>query len=540
MRYPEPLKKGGTIGFIAPSFGCAIEPYKTRFENAIRLFDQMGYKIWLGPNCYSDSGIGISNKPSLCGAELNAAMTDSGADSDVIITCGGGELMCEVVPFIDFDAIKKSRPKWYMGYSDNTNYVFLSAVLADTAAIYGPCAPAFGREPWHKSVEDAFKLLSGEIDTVTGYDMWEKEEYDEDSDDLSEKSQAETDPLTPYQVNERTVNQYYLPENNNGTVSGDDFKERIEIKGRLLGGCLDLLSLLVGTKYDRVNEFLEKYRDDGIIWFIESCDLDMLSIRRALWQMREAGWFRYVKGFMFGRPLHFGEEALGVNQYSAVTDILKDLNVPIVMDLDIGHLPPMMPIICGALADVSFTGNMTQIRYDFEDKNNSSEDKIENKSDDIKVFDREKDSVLADFLEHNRKSEAVCYVDGSFDKASGRYACGVILLHNGQLIEISKSFQDEEMKTMWNVAGEIEGSMHAIKYCVDHGIKSLDMYYDYEGIEKWAVGLWKTNKEGTKAYKRFYDEAAKGLTVHFHKVKGHSGNMGNDKADELARAALGI
>ena len=126
----------------------------------------MGYKTWLGPNCYEDSGIGISNKPELCGAELNAAMTDDSIDA--IITCGGGELMCEVVPYIDFEKIKASEPKWYMGYSDNSNFTFLSPILADTVAICGPCAPTFGRVPWHKSLEDSLKLLTGEIKSVSG------------------------------------------------------------------------------------------------------------------------------------------------------------------------------------------------------------------------------------------------------------------------------------------------------------------------------------------------------------------------------------
>ena len=369
MRYPKFLPLGGTIGFIAPSFGCAIEPYKTRFENALRIFQEKGYKAYVGPNCYADTGVGISNAPEKCGEELNAIMTkgtckDGDPIADAVITCGGGELMCEVVPYIDFEAIKNSEPKWYMGYSDNSNYTFLSAILADTAAIYGPCAPAFGREPWHESVEDAMKLLSGEIDEIHSYKLWERYDYSEmsEQDMIAESEPEEVDPLLPYNVTEKPEYFYYLQDK---LISGDSFSDMVSLSGRLLGGCVDILTLHVGTKYDKVAEFLEKYKEDGFIWFLECCDLDPLSMRRAYWQMREAGWFKYAKGFLIGRPRRFGEEALGVDQYNAVTEMLGGLGVPIIMDLDIGHMPPMMPIINGAVADVEAVGNTLTMKYDF-------------------------------------------------------------------------------------------------------------------------------------------------------------------------------
>ena len=62
----------------------------------------------------------------------------------------------------------------------------------------------------------------------------------------------------------------------------------IKMEGRLIGGCLDVLTLLLGTKYDKVQAFTERYKEDGIIWFIEACDLNVMGIRRALWQMEQA------------------------------------------------------------------------------------------------------------------------------------------------------------------------------------------------------------------------------------------------------------
>ena len=61
MRFPEFLKEHGTIGFVAPSFGCATEPYYTAFAHARERFGQMGYHTQMGPNCLVDKGIGISN-----------------------------------------------------------------------------------------------------------------------------------------------------------------------------------------------------------------------------------------------------------------------------------------------------------------------------------------------------------------------------------------------------------------------------------------------------------------------------------------------
>ena len=347
MRYPEFLKDGGTIGFVAPSFGCSIEPYKSAFDNALKHFTEWGAKTVLGPNCYAAEGIGISNKPELCGAELNEMYCSP--ETDILISCGGGELMCEVVPFIDWEKLRSSRPKWYMGYSDNTNFTFLSATLADTAAIYGPCAPSFGMEPPADSIKKAWALLHGDTE-VRNFPKWEKEGLKD-----------EEHPLLPYNMTEEYRQKMYLPDGSFESGVGLVEKGSVSFEGRLIGGCIDILIMLCGTKFDRVKEFLERYKEDGFIWFLEACDLSPMSIRRAFFQMKHAGWFKYVKGFLIGRPYHFGEEMMGVDQYNAVTDVIGELGVPILMDLDIGHLPPQMPLICGSYGKVEAVDNSIRI-----------------------------------------------------------------------------------------------------------------------------------------------------------------------------------
>lgn len=328
MRYPQFLKEGGTIGVIAPSFGCTFDPYAARLDHAIHRFQKWGYSVKEGENVRLAEGVGKSNTPLKCAEEINRFFLEE--DCDVILSAGGGETMCEDLSYVDFEAIRLARPKWFMGFSDNTNLTFTLPVLCDTAAIYGPCAPSFGCKPMHKSIKDARKILEGRKLKVKSYKKWEREGKKE-----------ETDPLASYHLSEPFSMMIVNDEDGEASFSG-----------RLIGGCLDCLITLCGTSFDKVKEFNEKYQEDGIIWFLEACDLNPMSIRRALWQLKNAGWFEHVNGFMIGRSLHFDEEIMGVDRLNAYTDALKELGVPILLDLDLGHLPPSMPLIAGALATV--------------------------------------------------------------------------------------------------------------------------------------------------------------------------------------------
>jgi len=346
MRYPKFLPEHGTIGFVAPSFGCATEPYKSAFINAQNKLLKQGHGFILGENCYNAKGIGISNTPESCAEELLEMYKDETCDA--IISCGGGELMCETIGKLDFEAIGKAEPKLFMGYSDNTNFIFLNTILNDVAGIYGPCAASFGMSEWHECLEDAYKLLKGEELVSKGYDKWEIEGIKD-----------EEHPLAGYNVTEDKVLVY------DGTVEENEDGKEAHFEGRLIGGCVDCLTTLTGTRFDKVAEFNEKYKEDGCIWFLECCDLNNMAIRRAFWQMKNAGWFETAKGFIIGRPRIYGEDIMGLDQYEAAAGALRDLNVPIIMDCDFGHLPPAMPLVCGAYAKVDAKNNDIKVTHIF-------------------------------------------------------------------------------------------------------------------------------------------------------------------------------
>ena len=134
----------------------------------------------------------------------------------------------------------------------------------------------------------------------------------------------------------------------------------------------------------------------------------------------------------------------------------------------------------------------------------------------------------------------VAYVDGSFNKETNEYSFGVVLIIDGKEYHFKKSFPEDELSSMRNVAGEIKGAGFIIQYCLNRGIKELTIYHDYEGISKWYQNEWKANLYGTKKYQEFSNDAKDKIDVKFVKVKSHSNDHYNDIADKLAKEALGL
>jgi muramoyltetrapeptide carboxypeptidase LdcA involved in peptidoglycan recycling len=329
---PKFLNDNSKLYFVAPSFGCTTFPYEERLLKAMRELEVLGYQIKLGKNCFKSEGIFASASPMERAEEFMEAYK---SDCDAIISVGGGELMVEMLDYVNFEQIKNLPPKWFMGFSDNTNLTYTLTTLCDIETIYGVNAPRF-YDLSLVDAKDSLRMLHGES-YFEGYQMFELNEIEEEK---------------PFNKINFDTNKIITP-----------FKYTHAFEGIMLGGCLDCLVGLCGTKYDKTNEYIKKHKDEGVIFYLESCDLNPISYRRALIQLKNAGWFDNVKGFVIGRAYHYGEEIMGVSFESSTIDILSSFNVPILINVDLGHLKPSMPIRNGAKAKVTYENSNIIIEY---------------------------------------------------------------------------------------------------------------------------------------------------------------------------------
>ena len=334
MIIPKFIKKESVIGVVAPSDGADNELKLKRFKNACSKLESLGYKIKLSDNVFN-SFMGRSASEKQRAKEFNEMVSDKNVD--LIMCASGGEFLLEILPYIDFELLK-NNPKFVCGFSDPTGLLYPITTKCDIATIYGKNFSHFGMEEYHKSEEDFLKIING-IDVVQ--DSYEKYEG------------TYLDKVTGLESYNLDSDVKWM------TVKDED----IFIRGRIIGGCFDIISDLAGTKYDGINEFNEKYKSDGIIWYFDNCEKSMDDVIRILWKFNELGYFKYAEGIIFGR---FGKEVS--NTYENLIDCLKDsviskLDIPIIYNADVSHKGPCLNIINGVIAEVEVKNNKGKVKF---------------------------------------------------------------------------------------------------------------------------------------------------------------------------------
>ena len=229
MNYPEKLKKGDTIGICAPSAGVAKPEKMIRLEPAIKQLKDLGYKVIETDSVRKDER-GRSASAEIRAKEFMELMEND--DVKLIIFASGGDFLCEMIDYLDFDKLKKIQPKWLQGYSDITGISFLFNTILDVPTMYCQTVKDYAMKPLHKSLTDALKIESGEEIIQKSFELFEKPFYSDNT------TIENIDPCAPYNLTEKVKWK---------NICGGNV---IKIKGRSIGGCLDCIQNFIGTKYD--------------------------------------------------------------------------------------------------------------------------------------------------------------------------------------------------------------------------------------------------------------------------------------------------
>lgn len=327
---PEKLKPGDTVAVISPSWaGASVYPERYRAGKK-QLTEVFGLKVVEAPNALISSDENFYN-PQKRADDFHWALANK--DVKAIIPMIGGDDSIRLLPYIDFDLIRKN-PKILLGYSDNTvlHYAFMHAGVQP---IYGPCMMCGGFaenggmfEYFKDSVRRTLfsDLEIGEIKPNLG--GWTDEELpwkDPKNQDIKRK------------IKESNGFKFI---NGHGTVAG-----------RLIGGSMEVMEMLKGTK---VWPSVDMY--DGTIFFIETCEEAPAADYVIRWMRNYAatGILQRVSGIIIGRPANVSMDEL--DKYAdAVLQVVKtenNLDIPIVSNLDFGHTDPMFLIPYGAMAKI--------------------------------------------------------------------------------------------------------------------------------------------------------------------------------------------
>ena len=321
MYYPKFLKENDTIGITALSSGVGHKI--DSFNESIQYIENQCFHVVETENVRKDAE---PSSPALDRAEqFHQILTNP--DISAIFCAAGGDFQIETMPYIDFDEIKK-HPKWILGASDPTNLLFPMTCACDIATIYGFNGGSFNEYGINSYSKQLFSFLKGENHPLHSSKKHQNLDYFNDGKPI---------------LNTETQ---YLGE--------------VDCTGRLLGGCFESINDLAGTPYDHVNEFIDRYKEDGILWFFDVFSMNSCDLYRALLKMKSLGYFQYTKAIFIGRVLFENISEL-ITYQEAFHRACPDLTI--IMESDIGHTYPHLYLINGALAHIQVQDGKGSFEY---------------------------------------------------------------------------------------------------------------------------------------------------------------------------------
>ena len=218
MIYPKKVNKNDTIEIISPSNGVKSEKIK-KLEKALKKLNSYGYKV-IEDKYVRNTENGVSSSAFNRSIELNNAIKNK--EIKALIACSGGDFLVQIMDLIKFDQFKKNT-KWVQGQSDITPLLIYITTKLDIATIYSFNAKSFGEDNLPElMIKNNIEFLNGKTPKQIEYG------YKIDSDKIEQPWECIT--------------------------------EDREFKGRIIGGCLDSLKDIIGTKYDCVKKFINKYK----------------------------------------------------------------------------------------------------------------------------------------------------------------------------------------------------------------------------------------------------------------------------------------
>lgn len=338
LRFPAPLGPGDVVGVTSPSSGVS-EDLRPRLEVALDTVRRRGFEVELGA-CL-DGASHVSAPAEDRAAELQRMLFDPRVQA--VVPPWGGETAIDLVRLLDWDRLAQAEPTWMVGFSDLAMLITPLTLVSGWATIHGnnlmdtPYRAPEGLLDWL----DIVTLEPGSTFTQTSPRVWRDGFVD-----YVEHPEVDTYELSRSGSWRRLDGGREAP-------GGDT----VEVTGRLVGGCVETLAHLAGTRY--LDTGWLAGLGDGLLVYVEVAETDALGVCRHLHGMRLAGFFEHAAAVLVGRTA--APDAPTLTQDEAVLDALGDLGVPILADVECGHVAPYLPLVNGAVATVRHTPEASMI-----------------------------------------------------------------------------------------------------------------------------------------------------------------------------------